>query len=985
MHFKSFRAKDGLSQNSVYQVLQDNEGIFWVATIDGLNRFDGVAFSSYRPIDSALPQVSSEVLAVSEYDQRYLLVGTANGLLFFDKVQRSFVLPVEIVNGLEELTNLGVSEILKSGPDEILILVKNKGLFYLDKKRGTLQVVSDKATKIATELPASSVVYYSISNQIFKYDLSTSTTTSVVKANDKIKSFCYHKERFYIATVTNKVEVRNLIGELIDVPFFETNRLAVSAFGITRDDHLLIGTRDAGLYQVDLTNYNVSVSHDDHLDGGLYSPFVLSIMEDKDGNVWVGTSGGGFACNLDKLQRFTHIRPADKVGAADGNNMVFGMQEMTNGQIALGSLLSGLQIYDPVSEKMVALPRSSLPTETRNVYSVVQIGTKLYMATWHGLVTYDTSTKTFADYDGRHPANSKLYVVEKMSDTELVLSGENGTCIFDWSKETFADLDIESKATSPMVCRYARKVGDLLYLASRDNGLLVYDIDKMELRTYKGLSDLPYPIRHFYLGEKYLWVATEGGLMQADQFSSESSSGDLVRLWDQKSGLANGFVYAVLEDDEGMVWLSTNRGISSIDPETDKVVNYELIDGLQDYEYNTASALRSEDGTLLFGGINGLNIIRQSDSTHYITPTAPQLSSVKINNRSTTWQSVAGQDYIVLPPDDSYLSIRFATPYHWTGKIHYQYKLSKLHTEWQDIGQQNQLDFFDLRTGKYELKLKANILGSDSSEVSNTIMIDIQPKWYETWWFTLVKWLAGLATLLMIILFTRHRRLQKQEFEKSIMELESKALRSQMNPHFIFNTLNSIKAYAIFNTKDETAEYITIFATLIRNILSNSTKKLISLQEEIRLLTLYLQVENRRTSNAINVNIEVDPEINTERALIPPMILQPLIENALWHGLLMKTGDKDLMIRFEAIKTGFTCTVLDNGVGRSNKVKSNQSIRAFSSLNAIRQRIQNINTIYKSNCSLEIIDLQDDKGCALGTKAIVVVDIKAEELLTNQT
>lgn len=236
-----------------------------------------------------------------------------------------------------------------------------------------------------------------------------------------------------------------------------------------------------------------------------------------------------------------------------------------------------------------------------------------------------------------------------------------------------------------------------------------------------------------------------------------------------------------------------------------------------------------------------------------------------------------------------------------------------------------------------------------------------------------------LLLAIIIIALNRNRQLRQ---EKQILTLEQDMLRSQMNPHFIFNSLNSIKLYIINNDKEKAVYYLNKFAKLIRKILVASTEKHISLEEELETMTLYLNIENIRFSNQINFDISAEDHINLANVKVPSLILQPFLENALWHGLSSKENDKKISINVKKIgKNHIAIAITDNGIGRveSEKINKDKSLKRKSvGIELTKARLANFTKQFTSDYKLTITDLYDDAQKATGT--MVVLDIPTNAL-----
>lgn len=203
-------------------------------------------------------------------------------------------------------------------------------------------------------------------------------------------------------------------------------------------------------------------------------------------------------------------------------------------------------------------------------------------------------------------------------------------------------------------------------------------------------------------------------------------------------------------------------------------------------------------------------------------------------------------------------------------------------------------------------------------------------------------------------------------------QLLSRSLRSQMNPHFIFNTLNSIKRFALFKERDETSQYITEFSVLIRNVLENSSEQFIKLSEEVSTLKRYITIEQKRFSERFAYEINIEEGFDLDYYKIPPLLLQPYTENAIWHGLMHKEGSKKLQINIVSIRNGFKCEIIDNGVGRAfhEPKRLNKSLGS----KITHQRVEQLNKLFHISSSIEIIDLLSADNEPEGTKVIIVLE-----------
>ncbi|HEX5152296.1 MAG TPA: histidine kinase [Parafilimonas sp.] len=212
--------------------------------------------------------------------------------------------------------------------------------------------------------------------------------------------------------------------------------------------------------------------------------------------------------------------------------------------------------------------------------------------------------------------------------------------------------------------------------------------------------------------------------------------------------------------------------------------------------------------------------------------------------------------------------------------------------------------------------------------------------------------------------------------EKQKAELELKALRAQMNPHFIFNCMNSIKALIQQDEKDKAADYLTTFSKLIRTIFHNSDKKEVTLYDEIETCRLYTQLESMRSSNKFSYEFAVDETLDLKSVMVPALILQPFIENAIWHGIMPKKDGGRLTIKIGKTDHNINCIIDDDGIGRDvsmlNKSSSNHYIHQSKGVRLTQTRLELSNVLNQRNATVEIIDKTDSMNAPAGTKVILV-------------
>jgi hypothetical protein len=347
--------------------------------------------------------------------------------------------------------------------------------------------------------------------------------------------------------------------------------------------------------------------------------------------------------------------------------------------------------------------------------------------------------------------------------------------------------------------------------------------------------------------------------------------------------------------------------------------------------------------------------------------------------------SVAGKDRL---PDTPFLQLRHTEnnirfdfagiSYKSAGNITYRYRLEGLDSGWKST-KETFLEYPTLPSGDYELQLlAANKFGVESGIRTIRFTVDT-PFWRTTWFYSII--LFSFLSLTWLFVSLRIRSIRRQQEEKEqlntrLMEMEHVALQAQMNPHFIFNCLNSIQQYVFDQDVFAANKYITGFAKLIRATLNNSTKAYIPLADEIDYLSTYLSLEKLRFKEKMNYSIEVAPELaHAQSENIPPMILQPYVENCMRHGLRhRRTAGGYIRITVSQQEGLLVFIIEDNGIGREKAAsyKTREHIEYQSrGMSLTADRIRLINAMNEDEITVEIIDLKEANGDASGTRVIV--------------
>lgn len=464
-----------------------------------------------------------------------------------------------------------------------------------------------------------------------------------------------------------------------------------------------------------------------------------------------------------------------------------------------------------------------------------------------------------------------------------------------------------------------------------------------------------------------LWISTNDNGILAYK------NGEVIRSIQDNSGLSSN-ICKTLFLDKHFLWVGTNKGLHRVDltDSNHSIVRYSASDGLPS---DIVNSLYVQDSIVWVGSPAGLTYFNENKISHNSFCRLIPLS-VSVSGQ----EMPAATNYEISYKNNNFRFEYVAISFKSAGTIVYHYKLSGLDTGWQQTNE-TVLDYPSLPPGDYKLQLYAvNKFGLNSAteEVSFSISA---PFWWKWWFYTTVIILAMLLAGWLVnrrSKIIRKRIEEKNNFQKQFAVLEQQALQAQMNPHFIFNCLNSIQQYILTNDKEKANEYLTGFATLIRQTLDNSSKQSITVSEEIRYLSSYLEMEQMRFGDNFRYFIEISDSVSPDFISIPALLLQPYVENALRHGIRYKQeGIGKVSICFSIENGVLSCQVEDNGVGRRKaaEFKSRQHIEYQSKGMSLTEKRMELLNRTGGKITVVVEDLENADGCANGTRVTVKMPV----------
>jgi hypothetical protein len=539
---------------------------------------------------------------------------------------------------------------------------------------------------------------------------------------------------------------------------------------------------------------------------------------------------------------------------------------------------------------------------------------------------------------------------------------------------------------------------DEFYIATSDQGIF-----KFRNNVAESLNE-----RYDFLPKKItkIVVIPNGDLIIASLYGkiyylkNEGDQYHVIKTIDELDGLIGSAIKFIQSGSRNDLWIGTDKGINYISIESfindsiPEVLFFNSYSGFTDYSGHCSA--KDSCGNIWIGTDNQLIKIKYPENisapTHF---GILKFDDIKLFNYRDNWDSLITKDPwsgmkasgIHLNYLQNYIGIDFSTINYFNPELdRFQYFLEGYDKNWSELSTNTSAVYSSLPAGEYRFKVRAiNLSRQIHYNDQNFHFVIVPPFWLRWWFYLIISSTVLLAVYLFIYFRTKSikkRERQKTEISEKIHSLEMKALKAQMNPHFIFNAITSIQNCILDNNVDSALKYLTEFSRIIRMTLDNVNREFISLRDEIEYINHYLSIEKLRFNNVFEVVINIDPLIDVNSILIPPLIIQPHIENAIHHGLLPLKEDGKLIIHLQIIDKIMRCIIEDNGIGRTASEKINSSRQAKKHISRgskiSKERIDLYNkTETVKGFNLQIIDLYNN-DIPTGTKVILDLPFKFE-------
>lgn len=964
--------ENGLPDKRVYDMTEDSLGYIWLASNSGLYRYDGKEYKKFTNVQ----QKGRSVFELKFDYKGRLWCSNVNGQFFYVENDSLHL-------GLSSQELFGIEEKLQEYTffDKKLFLTNNnRKILAYDLERKTLvnytlsPPVHDNNILIISGVVANDSLFFLTEGQNFRTYLYAATPQDTVARllyefkheKDNMNPFYLHnlyvhqgKKTIWSPLKTWKTgtQIMQFDNEgLLPIKyprFFEKTRL-VLPYSI---DEKIWFTSNQGLHILDNTITD-KLEHERTL---FPHTFTTKAIKDQNENYWVST-----------LYEGIHVIPnlnLEHYSIPDTLGLILCTALISEIQIAFGTDKGKIGILNLHTGQIELIPQDKHRSPILKIFHNPYLN-EFYISTenYKYSHTYNikkkkliTTKKTFFNATKALCAMSKdsILTMERMGVKIYTKENENET-------NKFTVLSQDSSRIKRTYDGLFVPESQKIYVAFLDE-LIVYNRDLTTAKRiqHKDGSDvLAKKIIHDKNGT--IWAITfKNGLLKI-------KNDTVQQIYNTKNGLLDNNIQHIVEDGD-FLWLYNTRSIQKFNPQTETFQNLTTQDGFIPEVATGFYIIKNQlyySSSKHFFTAHKQKIFKQPQIFH------PTFTHIEINDIPYPIQ-----EKYSLSPQQKKLRVRFNTNgFHTHVNTHYRYRIKGFSDKWENVTQGiNEVVINNMPKGQFTFELQA----INPQGTSSTIHFGIRAKsvFYKQWWFILL----CFSIVIAIIYFYFQRLMksqakrqtialerQRNETEKVYLKLEN--IRSQMNPHFVFNALNSIQDYIILNQKDLAGDYLGKFADLIRMYLDQSRKKHLSLQEEITTLHQYLELEKLRFEDKIEYQIIVDKNIEQEIIQIPTMLIQPYVENSIKHGFLHKKGIGHLEIRFELKEKYLHCTIFDDGVGR----KKSQAIQAKRfkkhssfSTQAIQNRVELLNHEQERLISVHIEDLQEP----VGTKVTVIIPV----------
>ena len=818
--FSYISINEGLSQSTVFSIDQDKRGNMWFATYDGVNKYDGYAFTVYQHNEDDPNSIANDISRIVKTDsQGRVWIGTRDGLSRYDEEKDIFQNFFYEKNGKHLQVN-GIEEI---SPEQLLISTP-EGLIMFDIKES--KFIDDSFSTAMHKTIASTLyrqddqIYIGTSTDgLYTYSITQKTFEKVIPilGTKQIQAILQQSPtRIWVATegaglflINPKTkEIKNYLHSPSNPKSISSNY--IRSLAMDSQNRLWIGTfNDLNIYHEGTDSF-ASYSSNPVENGSLSQRSVRSIFMDSQGGMWLGTYFGGLNYYHPIRNRFKNIRNIPYKNSLS-DNVVSCIVEDKDKNLWIGTNDGGLNLYNPITQRFTSYTlqedesaRGIGSNNIKAVYvdekkSLVYIGTHA-----GGLSILHRNSGQVENFNQRNSqlVNENVYAILPDGEGNLWLGTLSALVRFNPEQQSFTTIEKEKDGTpvvSKQITTLFRDSHKRLWIGGEE-GLSVFkqeglDIQKASILPVSNVTKL-FTNCIYEASNGVIWVGTREGFYCFNEKDKQ------IKRYNTTNGLPNNVVYGILEDSFGRLWLSTNRGISCFNPETKKFRNFTESDGLQSNQFNTASYCRTSVGQMYFGGINGITtfrpellldnpytppvvitklqlfnkVVRPDDETGILTKNISETKSITLKS----WQTAFSIEFVV----SNYISGQHNT---------FAYKLEGYDKEWYYLTDSRTVSYSNLPQGTYQFLVKAANSDGKWNPIPTALEIIVLPIWYKTWWALLIFFATFAGFITFVFRFFWMRKSMEAQLEIERRDKEHQEEINQMKMRFFINISHELR------------------------------------------------------------------------------------------------------------------------------------------------------------------------------------------------
>jgi ligand-binding sensor domain-containing protein len=1011
LQFEHITSKEGLSSNVVNCIAEDKQGFIWVGTANGLNRYDGYRFKQYyHSTADSNSLINNGIQNIFCDSKGRLWIATLDGVSCFIPIQNRFI---------NFNTRLDVLHQLKNN-SSVNFYEDTEGTIWLTNQfDGIYKVLPDLALQeVKINLPA--FKFYNVSapgydgifkdndsnewaikaNRVYKINKLTKQTEKTFDFSSQIKAYILKMVQdsagnYFITTfgdgIWQFIPDKNMVQPVTSV----IKRVYSDAqeWIYERKKWIICLEAYSGVYLLDETTmaakkYGFISGDASSLSGNGFTRCFI----DKRNNLWIGSDRGinRFITEQNSFSVIPVTEPETINYQSDRTSIVFSFFE-TDSSVWLSKRGVATLKYDTafkVINSYTGLFPLSASKYRKNGWAFYFYKKQhdLYITTDSGLVIYNILKRSAEIFFPSQPSSvTNFRTIIALNENEIMIrSFDRGIFIFNTTTKKFTK-HFEKTDTcgeclpSKINYLFKTKRNEIFITASGEGkGLLKYRPSSGIFLPVKAVNDKRYGMLAsdlFGMDEDAagnLWITGSSNL-----FIYNPANNSIIPQ--QSDGQQPGSLFRICFDNDDNAWANGASGIWCYIKARKKWINFNGQDGLPGSDFEGIIAKR-KNGDIVAGLEGAIAIFHPEKLKKQLKGYPVVITEATINsNLFSQALNNSTEKKLTLSPGQNFFSVDFAVlNYLNPVSTRYYYKLSPLMKDFQ-LNDNGHINFNGLAPGHYILYVKGGDKAGNIFEEEDVLQITVEPKWYQTNLFK-----AGCILLAGVLVFYFVKRRiasirTQANLKQKIAETEMQALRAQMNPHFIFNSLNSIENFIMQNEKRLASDYLNKFARLIRMILDSSRNEVVPIAKDMEALQLYIDLEQLRFNNTFTYKTYVDPALLSGEYRVPSLLIQPYVENAIVHGLAHSEHHNLALTVTAALENNtIKYTVQDNGVGRQQAAlynAQNKPQHKSVGLKITEDRITIFNGENAAAGAVKITDLYNDDNAPCGTK--VEITIKA--------